>query len=128
MTTIKERTTDFLDYLNEELFKAHDSVIRKTMVDMTRNTATIEFSAEDSNGWINIEIEMKDILEYHIGCRTPHDLDVMSGGVEYDIFDENHFFDFCVYSNHGEGVARYRSSLLYFACKSFTYKMKEYSD
>lgn len=119
---------EFSTYLNEELFKACDSVIRKIIVDATENSANIEFSVEGPDGWINIEIQMEYILEYQIKYRAPHDLDVMSGGIEYEIFDGKHFLDFCVYSGSGEGITKYRSSLLYFACKNFVYCIKEYSE
>ncbi len=119
------RFTDFLCY---ELFKATDSVMRDVEINLTKNTAKIEFSAEGGDDWINIEIQMKDVVEYQIKSDCPHILDVMSGGIEYDIFDGIHYFNFDIYSSEGDGVERYRSSAFYLACKDFTYITKEYSE
>lgn len=123
--------SDFFVFLEEDLYKASDSVLRNIQLYLNKNKVVLELSAESLSyqDWINVEITLLGVEDYSIKSRSRNDLGVISSGISMIKHNDLYYIDFDSSAPwESATVEDHKKSALYFCFKDCLFTIKEYSE
>lgn len=102
----------------DEITNGYDGIIKKINF-ISFDSVIIEVSVirRSDREWVNVEFELKGLVEFAVKQETKCSNTVMSNGISYQCIDGIHYIDFSPYSDDMEDISDYRMSDVYFAAK-----------
>ncbi|MCA6943506.1 hypothetical protein LF927_20200 [Pectobacterium polaris] len=113
----------------DEITNGYDGLIKKIKF-ISFDSVIIEVSVirRSDRRWVNVEFELKGLVEFAVKQETKCSNIVMSNGISYQCINGIHYIDFSPYSDGMEDISDYRMSDVYFAAKEIECGINPYSD
>ncbi|MFJ5440169.1 hypothetical protein ACIPT2_20150 [Pectobacterium brasiliense] len=113
----------------DEITNGYDGIIKKINF-ISFDSVIVEVSVirRADREWVNVEFELKGLVEFAVKQETKFSNTVMSNGISYQCIDGIHYIDFSPYSDDMDDISDYRMSDVYFAAKEIEYSIKPYTD
>ncbi|QSD35728.1 hypothetical protein H5A40_00695 [Pectobacterium brasiliense] len=117
-----------IDMLNE-ITNGYDGLIKKINF-ISFDSVIIEVSVirRSDREWVNVEFELKGLVEFAVKQKIKCSNTVMSNGISYQCIDGINYIDFSPYSDDMGDINDYRMSDVFFAAKEIGYSIKPYTD
>ncbi|MCU1795196.1 hypothetical protein [Pectobacterium polaris] len=113
----------------DKITNGYDGIIKKIkFIYFDHVTVEVSVIRGSDREWVNVEFELKGLVEFAVKQETKCSNTVMSNGISYKCIDSIHYIDFSPYSDDMEDISDYRMSDVYFAAKEIGYSINSYSD
>ncbi|GKW39919.1 hypothetical protein [Pectobacterium carotovorum] len=108
----------------DEITNGYDGLIKKIkFISFDRVIIEVSVIRRSDREWINVEFELKGLVEFAVKQKIKYSSTVMSNGISYQCIDGIHYIDFSPCSDDMEDVGDYRMSDVYFAAKEIKYSI-----
>lgn len=123
--------------LLERFHNFDDSMIRKVNITFRKSPkepwAEIALSCRDMHSlpegeWVNVVIEILDLIEFNISEASKECLQVLSSGLHIMKSEGVFLFDFGYLGDTPESSSEYRDSKFYFAAANFDWSVRAYEE
>ncbi|MBQ4795687.1 hypothetical protein [Pectobacterium versatile] len=113
----------------DEIMNGYDGFIKRINF-ISFDSVIVEVSVirRSDREWVNVEFELKGLVEFAVKQETKCSNTVMSNGISYQCVDGIHYIDFSPYSDDMEDISDYRMSDVYFTAKEIGYSINPYSN